>query len=165
MNDFIDKLQSYDLFTLQSRIYSKLLTFAHGIINNQNSPTELKEILSNENLDKQDVSSKEPTESLLVNIEPIQEFYNLRNRVKPKTKIPDTKFELLTFKYFFSKLLKIFNKFNYSVRTETFKLQITLDFKNNLKNFLINFPKFNVQYSTFCYKKKINRTKKKTLKR
>ena len=161
MNDFIDKLQSYDLFTLQSRVYTKLLTFAHSIINNQYSPIELKEILSDKILDKQSSSFKEPSESSLVNIEPIQEFYNLRNRVKPKIKIPDTKFELLTFNYFFSKLLKTFNKFNYSVRTETFKLQITLDFKNNLKTFLIYFPKFNVQYSTFCYKKKLRKRKKK----
>jgi hypothetical protein len=31
MSDFIEKLHSYNLFTLQSRIYNKLLLFAHGI--------------------------------------------------------------------------------------------------------------------------------------
>ena len=161
MNDFIDKLQSYDLFTFQSRIYSKLLSFAHSIKNNQNSPIELKDSLLNKNLANQDASSSEP----IVNIEPEQEFYNFRKKVKPKIKIPDTKFELLTFKYFFTKLLNTFDKFNFSVRTEAFKLQIILDFKNNLKHFLNNFPKFNVQYSSFCYKKKVIRKNKRTLKR
>jgi hypothetical protein len=35
MSDFIDKLHSYDLFTLQSRIYNKLLLFSQGIKSNK----------------------------------------------------------------------------------------------------------------------------------
>ncbi len=31
MNNLIEKLHSYNLFTLQSRIYNKLLMFAHSI--------------------------------------------------------------------------------------------------------------------------------------
>ena len=41
MNNFLNKLHSYNLFTLQSRIYSKLLSFVYGIKNNKNSPSEL----------------------------------------------------------------------------------------------------------------------------
>jgi hypothetical protein len=48
MSEFIAKLQAYDLFTLQSRLYFKLLTFAQGIKSNKNSPIELK---TNLNLD------------------------------------------------------------------------------------------------------------------
>jgi hypothetical protein len=48
MSEFVAKLQAYDLFTLQSRLYFKLLTFAHGIKSNKNSPIELK---TNLNLD------------------------------------------------------------------------------------------------------------------
>jgi hypothetical protein len=41
MSDFINKLNSYSLFTLQSRIYNKLLLFAHGIKSNKKSPVEV----------------------------------------------------------------------------------------------------------------------------
>jgi len=42
MTEFLSKLQSYSLFTFQSRVFSKLLIFSHGIINNPNSPTSLR---------------------------------------------------------------------------------------------------------------------------
>jgi hypothetical protein len=42
MNDFIEKLHSYHLFTLQSRIYNKLLMFAHSIKANNRAPVELR---------------------------------------------------------------------------------------------------------------------------
>jgi hypothetical protein len=42
MSDFIDKLHSYDLVTLQSRICNKLLLFAHGIKFNKKSPAGLQ---------------------------------------------------------------------------------------------------------------------------
>ena len=45
MSDFIDKLHSYDLFTLQSRIYNKLLLFTHGIKSNKKSPVELQALI------------------------------------------------------------------------------------------------------------------------
>ena len=44
MSKFLVKLQSYDLFTLQARIYDKLLTFAHSIC--ENVPVILKEKVS-----------------------------------------------------------------------------------------------------------------------
>ena len=45
MSEFIKKLQSYYLFTLQSRIYNKLLMFAHSIKTNSKSPSELKSLI------------------------------------------------------------------------------------------------------------------------
>ena len=42
MNDFIEKLHSYQLLTLQSRIYKKLLMFAHSIKINGRAPVELR---------------------------------------------------------------------------------------------------------------------------
>ena len=45
MSDFIEKLNSYSLFTLQSRIYNKLLLFAHGIKSNKKSPVELQALI------------------------------------------------------------------------------------------------------------------------
>jgi hypothetical protein len=46
MSKFITKLQAYDLFTLRSRLYFKLLTFAYGIESNKNSPIESKNDLN-----------------------------------------------------------------------------------------------------------------------
>ena len=43
INNFLDKLQSHDLFTLQSRINANLLSFVYGIKDSKNSPFELKE--------------------------------------------------------------------------------------------------------------------------
>jgi len=44
-SDFIDKLHSYDLFTLQLRIYNKLFLFTHGIKSNKKSPVELQALI------------------------------------------------------------------------------------------------------------------------
>ena len=41
----MDKLHSNDLFTLQSRIYNKLLLFAHGIKSNKKSLAEFQAII------------------------------------------------------------------------------------------------------------------------
>ncbi len=46
MSDFLVKLQSYQLFTLQARIYNKLLIFAHGIKTNARSPLELRSLIN-----------------------------------------------------------------------------------------------------------------------
>jgi len=43
MSNFLKKLQAYDLFTFQSRIYDKILTFTYVIRNKNDSPAELKE--------------------------------------------------------------------------------------------------------------------------
>ena len=48
MSECIAKPQAYDLFTLQSRLYFKLLTFAHGIKSNK---THLSKFKTNLKLD------------------------------------------------------------------------------------------------------------------
>ena len=42
MNDFIEKLQSYQLFTLNSRMYNKLLMFGHTSKTNGKTHVESK---------------------------------------------------------------------------------------------------------------------------
>ena len=42
INDFIEKLHSYQLFILQSRIYNKLLIIAYSINTNGRVPVELR---------------------------------------------------------------------------------------------------------------------------
>ena len=96
MSDFFEKLRSYDLYTFQDRVINKFLTFAHSILNNQNAPTDLKkELASGQNVNILDYES-----------EPELEYFNLRNSALIKNRISNTKYENLTFKYFFSKLIK-----------------------------------------------------------
>ena len=107
MNKSLDKLQSYDLLTLHSRIYKPLLSVVYGIKNNKNSPIELKEqIVQNTPLTSTNESiSTEQSQS-------VQEPYNLRNRPKEINIIHKVKYELLTIGYFSPKLFKTFSNFD-----------------------------------------------------
>ena len=145
MSDFINKLHAYDLFTLQSRVLTKLLSFAHSIKDNSNSPTELKKQLE---YDFPESNSEETLEEVA------PEVYKFRNGDKIKNIIPITKFETLTFKHFFPRLLKIFRHINFKLRKDSFKDQILTNIIENLKVFLKSFPKFDLKYSVFCHGKK-----------
>ena len=145
MRDFVNKLQSYDLFTLQSRIYNKLLMFANNIIANNSAPIELKVM----------IGSPIPTEDIAIeSVEPTIATYNFRKGNKAKAVIPKTKFETLTFRHFFPRLLRIFQYFDFALRKESFKIQITTHLKEGLATFLKEFSKFNIKYSAFYRKKK-----------
>ena len=147
MKEFVEKLHSYDLFTLQSRIYNKLLMFAHSIKTNSRSPVELKSYI-----DLPDQEDK--LETLTIQT---QDVYNLRRgRILVKEIIPETKYETLTFKHFFSKLLNTFKHFDFFVKKDSFKTQINLNLNENLKKFLDKFPKFDIKYTAFFRKKKKN---------
>ena len=141
MSEFLVKLQSYDLFTLQARIYEKLLTFAHSILLSENAPAILKEKLS------ADIAKNDETVQA-----PVQAFYELRKGEKIKNIVPDTKFEWLTFKSFFQRLLGIFRNYKYTLNKDAFKSQINLEIGKNLKIFLKNFHEFDVKYSNFSQK-------------
>ena len=106
MSGFIDKLNSYSLFTLQSRIYNKLLLFAHGIKSNKKSPVKA--------LIDIPATAEESAEII-----PSQGVYELRNLVK--NIIPETKYETLTFDHFFPKLLNTFQIFDFSLGKDSFK--------------------------------------------
>jgi hypothetical protein len=132
MSDFIDKLHSYDLFTLQSRIYNKLLLFTHGIKSNM---VELQALIDFP------ASADEPAEII-----PSQGVYEFRRgRTLVKSIIPETKYETLTSKHFFLKLLRIFKSLDFSLRKDSFRTQINLELKENLKTFLGKFPKFDIK--------------------
>jgi hypothetical protein len=83
MNDFIEKQYSYNLFTLQSRIYNKLLIFAHSIKTNYRAPGELKA----------QIDLPAPEDDLVTQTGQTQEVYSLRRgRTMIKNKIPETKY-------------------------------------------------------------------------
>ena len=153
MSDFLVKLQSYQLFTLQVRIYNKLLIFAHGIKTNARSPLELRSHLN---------SPVTPDIQTEENILPILGSYELRGRRVEKSVVPETKYETLTFKHFFPKLIKTFKVFDFSLRRDPFRLQINLNLNENLKTFLTSFPKFDIKFSAF-HRKKMKKQSQKAL--
>jgi hypothetical protein len=156
MSDFLVKLQSYQLFTLQVRIYNKLLIFAHGIKTNARSPLELRSHLN---------SPVTPDIQTEENILPILGSYELRGRRVEKSVVPETKYETLTFKHFFPKLIKTFKVFDFSLRRDPFRLQINLNLNENLKTFLTSFPKFDIKFSAFHRKKMKKQSQKETRKK
>jgi len=145
MKEFVEKLHSYDLFTLQSRIYNKLLMFAHSIKTNGRSPVELKSYINQPALEDEPEILAGQT----------QDVFNLRRgRTLVKNVIPETKYETLTFKHFFPKLLNTFKHFYFFFRIDSFKTQVNLNLNENLKIFLDKFPKFDIKYTAFFRKKK-----------
>jgi hypothetical protein len=78
--------------------------------------------------------------------------YNLRNGAKVKNSLTKTKFETLTFGYFFPRLLA-FQYIDFSLRKDSFQTHLNANIYTNLKIFLDIFPKFDVKYCNF-YKKK-----------
>ena len=104
LREFVEKLQSYDLFTLQSRVYNKLLLFAHGIMTNGRSPAELKS----------QIISAVPEDDFKVEYMQTQDVYNLRRgRILVKKTKPETKYETHTFKSLFPKLLNSSKHFDF----------------------------------------------------
>ncbi len=148
MSDFIGKLYSYDLFTLQSRIYNKLLLFTHGIKSNKTSPVELQALIDFPTPadEPAEIIHSQGTSPFTSRDNPNPNFsqkYNSRNYD-----------ENLTFKHFFSKFLRTFKSFDFSLRKDSFRTQINLELKENLKTFPEKFPKFDIKYSAFFRKKK-----------
>ena len=87
MNDFVEKLHSYNLFTLQSRTYNKLLMFAHSIKTNGRAPVDLRS----------QINLPVPKDDLDKELEQTVNVYNLRRgRTLVKNIIPETKYETLT---------------------------------------------------------------------
>ena len=97
MSDFLVKLQSCQLFTLQARIYNKLLIFAHGIKTNARSPFELRSLIN---------SAVTPDVQAEENIVPVFGSYELKRRKVVKIVVLESKYETL-----FSQAAKNFQRF------------------------------------------------------
>jgi hypothetical protein len=100
------------------RFYNKLLLFAYGIKTNKKSPVELQAL--------KDISAPAEESAEII---PSQGVYELRRvRTLVKNIIPKTKYETLTFKHFFPKLLNTFKTFHFSLRRDSFKTQVKFKF-------------------------------------
>ena len=101
----------------------KLLLFANGIKSNKKSPAELQAIID------LPVLTENVTE---LNKSPPQGVYELRRgRTLVKNIIPETKYETLTFKYFFPELLSTFKSLDFSLGRNSFRTQVNLDLKES----------------------------------
>ena len=84
MKNFIEKLHSYNLFTFQSRIYNKLLMFAHSIKTNRRAHVDLRS----------QINIPAPEDDFEKQVEQTVNVYNLRRgRTLVKNIIPKTKYE------------------------------------------------------------------------
>ena len=102
MEKFSETLQKYRLFTFHKRLLDRLLIFAHSILNYENSPPMLKEII------------KLPDNS--TNYTEIDQ-YNFRQGAKAKNIIPLSKYEHLTFHFFFPRLIAKLNIINFTLES------------------------------------------------
>jgi hypothetical protein len=68
----------------------------------------------------------------------------------------------LPIKHFFPRLLKTFKHFDFTLRKDSFKTQVNLFLRENIKIFLKKFPKFDIKYSAYYRKKreKLSKAKK-----
>ena len=136
--NFNEKLQAYGLFSFQHRLMNKILTFAHNIIHNPNSPSDLKNILRTENIN--DIEQEDPAEN----------FTQLRNgRQLKKNTEPSTRYNQLTFPYFFKTLIRVFSRCNFHLSPSTFKLNLITDINVNFFKFINTFSKFNILYKSY----------------
>jgi len=78
------------------------------------------------------VPSDENTQTDLRKVQPIQGTYSLRGRTIIKSIIPETKFETLTFKHFFPRLLKTFKHFGFTLRKGSFKARVNFFLRENM---------------------------------
>ena len=100
--------------------------FANNIIANNTAPIELKVMIGSPIL----------TEDIAIeSVEPTIATYNFRKGNKAKAVIPKTKYETLTFRHFFPRLLRIFQYFDFALRKDSFKIQITTHLKEGLATF------------------------------
>ena len=111
---------------------NKILTFAHNIINNPNSPSDLKTILRPENINE--IEQEDLSEN----------FTQLRYRQIRKNTEPITRYNQLTFSYFFKTLIRAFFKSNFHLKLSAFKINLLTDINVNFLKFIKTFSKFNI---------------------
>ena len=148
MHRFEETLQRYGLQTFQRRLLERFLLFTQTIINSEKSPPLLKE-----KIQLPDNSADDPD----------RDHYSLRGGAKVKNTIPVTKYDQLTFSYFFPRFIsKTRDTIDFKLKRVTFLTQV-----NNLAKilesiFLSSFQHFNT--TCFTYFKKKNVSKKKNRK-
>jgi hypothetical protein len=70
--------------------------------------------------------------------------YDLRMGIKVKRSLTKTRYETLTFGYFFPRLLMAFRHLDFSVRKDSFQTLLNANIKTDLKIFLEIFLKFDI---------------------
>ena len=112
MDDFINRLNNYNLFSFQSRIATKLLQFVHGIKINCNASIELEQ----------------PLDSLTPIVDwetPSNNTYELRGRVVVKNDLTETR-------YFFSRFLPVFDNVDFLSKFKNYQKSFLKKYKKLL---------------------------------
>ena len=65
---------------------------------------------------------------------PIPAVFKFRKGDKAKNLIAESKFETLTFRHFFSRLINTFNHLDLTLRRDSLRLQVNLNMIENLSN-------------------------------
>ena len=111
------------------------MIFVHSILNSENYPLKLKEII------------KLPDNS--TNYTEIDQ-YNCRQGAKVKIIIPLSKYEHLTFHFLFPRLIAKLNIINFNLESQAFKVQISLVSKEIQKKFIQFVTRFDITYFICC---------------
>jgi hypothetical protein len=105
-----------EVFTRTAKLLFRIKSIK-SFCENKKSPVELQAL----------IDLPAPAEES-AEIKPSQGVYELRRgRTLVKNIIPETKYETLTFKHFFPKLLNTFKNFDFSLRKDSFKTQVNLN--------------------------------------
>ena len=137
MENFSLKLQKYNLCTFQERLIKRFLIFTHSILNNVNAPPELKTIIN-----LTDSSIDDPIIGIT--------RFHLRGRAPIKHIVPNTKYDHLTFRFFFPRLIsKINTILDINAKAETFQTLIDNNISGIRKIFLETFSRFDVSARTW----------------
>jgi hypothetical protein len=148
LESFSNKLHKYGLCTFQERLIKRFLIFAHNILNNVSSPPELKSTIN-----LSDSSIDDPIAGIT--------RFNLRGRAPIKNNVPNTKYDHLTFRYFFPKLITKFDLFlDLKAKPDKFKILIDVHLTQVRKVFLDTFVKFNVSCITWRKKAKVSKKRR-----
>ncbi len=151
IDDFEKKLESYGLFTFQSRIFNKFLNFTHFLKNHQNAPCKLKEAVNTQFAENSDNCGEYQNHQ--------NGIFELRSGNLIKNEIPNSKFGNLTFLKFFPKFIFKFKNINFSLNKNSFTTLYRLNFKTHLNSFIFNFSKFAFTYASYYKKKYFNKRK------
>jgi hypothetical protein len=158
-----NKLEAHGLFTFEHRLVAKLATFAHKIINNNNSPVVLKSLLQPKRpkVEEAQLEPKSSPKQLRTKCQNTltHELAIINSRHKNALAMPRTSAAVgdATFAFFFAKFVNNLCVDDIFLRFSFFKTVIFNNINLLFTKFLFLFPKFDLRNKNFDY---LNKKKK-----
>jgi hypothetical protein len=149
LNDHNNKLEKFGLHTFEHRLMSKMATFIHKVINNNNAPVELKLLLTAKS------TSTQPTMQLRESCQNTltHKITNINSRHKNALHQPTSTSKVgdLTFDHFFSSFVNNIIVKDIHQRFNFFKTIIFNNINLLFLKFVKLFPKFDLINKNFDY--------------